>query len=316
MRTWIQGITLSIIVLSGGVESPAMLLASFGGQVRVIGQGYLQGPAKVKLLRLGEPVSEQFTDLAGQFQFPDVSPGPYIIAVEYPGAESAFVSVDVLGSQRDFIVELGQRRVVDTKSPYPVPLAEYQIPRPARQEFDRARKEQKSLNCPKALEHLRKALRAFPQYAEAHNEMGRCYRQLGELRQAEEAFQAAVRLGVSAVPALNLADLYVAQGRLTEARDLLREMIRRYPDEGDAYFALANVHFEERDLKEAEALGLAAHARAHRNADVHLLLAKIYLRQESRPAIVRELELYVQEAPNTPLRQRVQQALQEASARP
>jgi tetratricopeptide (TPR) repeat protein len=139
--------------------------------------------------------------------------------------------------------------------------------------------------------------------------MGNCYVVLNELDLAEDAFKQAVSLSSSVYPALNLAALYSRQGRVPEAEDVLTKAIRRTPLEGDGYYGLAIIRFEQGRLEEAEQLGLQAHQHLHRVADVHLLLGRIYLRQEKAESVVRELRLYVAEAKPSPARDRVMKLL-------
>jgi Tetratricopeptide repeat len=62
-------------------------------------------------------------------------------------------------------------------------------------------------------------------------------------------------------------------------------------------------------LDEAEKLARQLHQNAKHGADVHLVLGKIYVRQGKKAEAMRELELYVEEAPRSPLREEAQRAL-------
>jgi Tfp pilus assembly protein PilF len=79
------------------------------------------------------------------------------------------------------------------------------------------------------------------------------------------------------------------------------------PDEGDSYHVLAIVYFEQGRFDEAEAMALKAGARAHHIADVHLLLAKLYLRKGNSDGVTEQLEAYLKEAPNGPVSDRIRQ---------
>ena len=141
--------------------------------------------------------------------------------------------------------------------------------------------------------------------------MGNCYVVLKDLKLAEEAFKQAVSLSSSVYRALNLADLYSRQGRMPEAEEVLTKAIRRSPSEGDGYYGLALIRFEQGRLEEAAQLCLQAHQHPHRVADVHLLLGKIYLRQGTPLSAVHELRLYVAEAKPNPVRDRVMKLLED-----
>lgn len=190
-----------------------------------------------------------------------------------------------------------------------VSIAEFLIPKDARREFEREREQQKRSNCPDALAYLRRAVKAYSEYAAAYNEMGNCYVRLGMTDRAEASFKRAIELGTTVYPSMNLADLYVKQGRFDEARNVLQRAIRSNPGEGDAHYSLAVVYFEEGSIGEGEAAALQADSRTHRIPDLHLLLAKIYLRKQDGPAVARQLQIYLDEAPAGPRREEVRREL-------
>jgi hypothetical protein len=89
--------------------------------------------------------------------------------------------------------------------------------------------------------------------------------------------------------------------------------MRTFPGEGDPYFALANAYFVQERFDDAEAMALEADSRTHRIADVHLLLAKIYLRRRNSTAVIRQLEMYLKEAPEGPVKDRIRKELGRSS---
>jgi tetratricopeptide (TPR) repeat protein len=142
----------------------------------------------------------------------------------------------------------------------------------------------------------------------ALNDRGNRYRRLGLLEKAETCFKKAFEQSDSVYVALNLSELYTAEGRFEEAKTLLEVAAKRTPASGDAYYGLALVYFTQGRLEDVEAAALQAHRRPHQIADVHLLLAKVYAR--SAPEKVgTQLELYLQEAPNGPESKRVRKIL-------
>jgi tetratricopeptide (TPR) repeat protein len=160
---------------------------------------------------------------------------------------------------------------------------------------------------PNDVELMRK--RRERQDVAALNDRGNRYRKLGLLDKAETCFKKAFEKSDSVYIALNLSELYTAQGRFEEAKTLLEVASRRTPASGDAYYGLALVYFKQGRLEEVEVAALQAHRRPHWIADVHLLLAKVYAR--SAPEKVRtQLELYLHEAPNGAESERVRKMLE------
>src|SRR5262245_44126953 len=67
--------------------------------------------------------------------------------------------------------------------------------------------------------------------------------------------------------------------------------------------------FDANRLDEAERLAQKLHQNAKHDAEIHLVLGKIYVRKGKKAEAVHELELFVQEAPAGPLRDQAQKAL-------
>jgi tetratricopeptide (TPR) repeat protein len=146
------------------------------------------------------------------------------------------------------------------------------------------------------------------------NEMGNRYRKRDDFQRAETSFKRAMELSDSPYIALNLAEVYTAQNRFAEAEAVLESAIHRTPRNGDAYYGLALVYFEEGRLENAESAAVQADSYPHRVADLHLLLAKIYERLNPEK-VGEQLRLYLKEAPNGPLSERIRQTFRPAAIR-
>ncbi len=101
---------------------------------------------------------------------------------------------------------------------------------------------------------------------EAHLNLGVLHHQLGELEEAERAYQRALSMVPSSVPVrINLADLYREQNRDEEGEKLLRQALVISPDDGDVYHSLGLLLVRQKRYQEAiEALRRAAQLRPDR----------------------------------------------------
>ena len=171
------------------------------------------------------------------------------------------------------------------------------LPRAAKRELEAGMKDRRSGNCNQAIPHLQKAIALAPKYGDSHNELGICFLKQDKLSEAEAEFRTAVELKATIDAPINLADLYAKQKRFDEAMQVLQKALTANPTEGDLFFALARIYVEQGELRKAEYAGLEAHSRIHRNADVHLLLAKIYLSTNNYPALSTQYETYLIENP-------------------
>ena len=97
--------------------------------------------------------------------------------------------------------------------------------------------------------------------------------------------------------ALQQSDKYLEKKRYADAERVLQDAIRNFPSAGDAYFALARVYFEQNRLNDAIAMGRMAHAKPHRAAAVHLILAKSYSKLGDESSVITELQTFLREAP-------------------
>ena len=279
---------------------PVSLLAiDIDGEVRIGSRHGLDKPATVQLLRERHVVYEQYTDLNGRFEFRSVEPTRYVVRAIYDSLPEAEVVLDLLGSNTRYRVPITLKPVKEPPAgkTQVVSVEQLTLPRQAKKEYEAGLKMRKAGDCAGAVQHLQKAVALAPRYGEAFNELGICRRNSGDAAGAEKALLRAVELRTTIYPSINLADLYATQKRLDDAGRVLEQAIRENPSEGDLLFALARIQFDRGDLKKAEELALKAHDRVHRTADVHLLLAKIYLATNKAPSLVAQLEAYLVEHP-------------------
>src|SRR5262249_19745171 len=223
------------------------------------------------------------------------------------GYETSYIQIDTQMAASRIVIELIQKRSSTTSLRPGISVREFLVPKTAREEFDRARKELRGGNCTKAIAHFEQGLRIFEEDASAHNDVGNCYRKLGKLDKAEESFKRAGALSDSVYIRLNLAEVYTSQERFNEAELVLLEAVRKGSYAGDAYYGLALVYFKQNLLEKAVAAGLQAHDFPHQVADVHLVLAEIYLRERKSADALQQLQMYLKEAPNGALSEPIRQ---------
>ncbi|HOY58672.1 MAG TPA: tetratricopeptide repeat protein, partial [Verrucomicrobiota bacterium] len=90
-----------------------------------------------------------------------------------------------------------------------------------------------------AFEHFRAAIKAVPDYASAHNNLGNALRQRGLVAEATDAFLKASQLDTNYWQArFNLANSYVALDRLDDAIAEYEAVLRIEPDFAPAHQAL------------------------------------------------------------------------------
>lgn len=131
-----------------------------------------------------------------------------------------------------------------------------------------------------AIEELREALRAQPEFPEARMSLGTALYQIGDLDGAIEAYQAALRTQPDLVHAhVNLATIYMVKREWTSARTALQAALQLEPDLVRAHYALGIVRYGLGDRRGAIEAYRAAlqlkpdYADAHYNLGLLLKLA-------------------------------------------
>ena len=310
MKVWFYVCLLAALASRAGSQSsPAATVSTVQGQVRLPASSF-SGLFHLRLEQQGRTLQEQSSP-DGAFRFENVARGSYILVIEAPGYPPVFTPVDVPG-RRFLDLDLAPAAPSVPANQLVASVSDYQVSGAARKQFERAEKKLRAGDCSAAVAPLRKALRISESYAAAHNALGTCYVQLNQPQRAEQEFRSALAETSAAYPALNLSDLYLREGRMTDAEVVLAAAVDRNPQDGDVYYALALLRLAQNRFAEAEKLAHAAHFYRSHTADAHLLLAKIYVREgKTEDALIRpQLQLYVDEAQPGPVRDQIRAMLE------
>ncbi len=294
----------------------AFAAQKFDLQGDVVTSNRIASPIVVRLLSGTTVVQQMLADDRGKFKFRKVDPGSYVVRAECDGYYTQEVPVQVGDSTRPVSISLQPVHDDPAFTPSFNPFRDFEIPAQAKREFDAAMREQKVPLCAKALPHLQKAVSIYPRYGEAFTEIGRCYLLMNNTGAAEDAFKKAVQFTGEIYPSVNLATLYINEGRLDEAQDVITRLLPKNAAQGELYAALARVYFAKGRTHEAELAGLEAHARGHQSPDIHLILAKIYEDQHKRAAVITQLLTYLDENPRGAKSDAVRKQLQDFQNNP
>ena len=280
-------------------------------QGEVVAAGRLQTPVSLRLFNGKILVQTTAPDARGRFKFSKIDPGSYVIHVECDGYYAQDVPVQVVNSTSQVSITLQPTPDNPLTTAAINPFHDLEIPRQAKKEFDLGMREQRDGKCDVRLAHLKKALALYPRYGEAFTEMARCYLQMNDMAAAEAAFKSAIPLSTGIYTTVNLATLYISQGRLDEAQALITPVLQKNRTEGELYATQARIHFARGRMRDAEVAGLEAHARGHHSADIHLILAKIYEDRGNGAAVTTQLLNYLDENPRGATADQIRKQLQD-----
>ncbi len=166
------------------------------------------------------------------------------------------------------------------------------VPPKAAKEFRRAQDASERGDEAKSVRHLHRAIEIFPDYLEAHNNLGVRYMAAHQYDAAVAEFQTAVELDPdSGKGQLNLSLAWMALHRYSEAEAAARRAVRLEPHSTPARFTLGQ-SLVYQDKRLPEALEHLRHAIVD-YPDARLLVARLLLLQGAIPEATTELRAYL-----------------------
>lgn len=193
----------------------------------------------------------------------------------------------------------------------------FQVPDKARKEFDKAAKEAEKSQPDRAIEHLRKSVEIYPNYAAAWVALGQVQTDLKHTDEATAAFKRAIEADAKYVPPyIYLALLAVREKQWQEALQLSDRAVRLDPvNFADAYFLNAIANFNLHHLQEARTAALKAADMdgEHHQPRIQYLLAAIYEATGERDQAAQNLREFIRLAPNAPDLAAAKQQLEQLS---
>jgi len=308
--------------LSTFVLALLALASSAPGQIRpnapvnVLGQVYAPGggplPRPVQIRFTSEngyrPPDTIFTDSNGRFVIYGLVPGDnYTLTVdaEEPNWGQTILNFMPIGRQPTVQLYLNpfrRPRAEDAGDSISAMALRSDVPKKAKKEFTTGMKDAARGEASKAQKHFEKALKIYPNFVEARNELAVALMKLGDLPQAENQLRAALQQDPAAVmPLMNLGLCIYRQERYAAAAQPLERAVQLQPENYRAHLLLGMTLVmagddprSEANLLRAYALGGAKAARAQ------FYLAHYYTRQKKYSKAAQALETYLLDTPGDP----------------
>ncbi|HEY8411110.1 MAG TPA: tetratricopeptide repeat protein [Pyrinomonadaceae bacterium] len=265
-------------------------------------------------------VAQAITSSDGRYRFNRIVAGTYYIVVQPNNSEfrTAVRRIELIETTRvgsststervDIALEAMPRR---TSSGSTTIFAQ-EVPPEATARFERALDKLGKKNTDEAIRELNEALRIFPNYFMATQQLGLLYVELENYQKAIPPLVKAIEINAKAAPAylaLGIASLKLghpdlAMDALQRARPLDERSFR-------VHFYLGLTLIELNRLEEAEtALKLSYQLGGpHKAASAHLYLASIYSKRGQNKQAVDELESYLHDSPKAANAARVRDAI-------
>jgi outer membrane protein assembly factor BamD (BamD/ComL family) len=281
------------------------------------------GPAphlRVRLLKgmTGSPVGELLTNSSGTAEFAGLESGQYHAVVSGENIESAESGTIEVS---DWSVFMSQTVAVRTTTKpggasnpsmaAAISAADLNVPPKAGKEYDHGNEEMTHKNWSKAIEHFNKAIEIYPSFSAAYNNLGVSYGRLGQREQQRQALLKAISLNERCAPALvNLAYMNMEDKHLSEAGGLLSKAVALDPNNVEALSYLAQVDVDQGQFDLAIAAVHKVHSLPHQQFGiVHYTAARAYENEGRIADAIAELQLFLQEAPQSPRAETARKAI-------
>src|SRR5207249_4634437 len=279
---------------------------SVGGQI-VLSVGGLKEPVLVLLDHSGSKNDQRtFTDLRGNFEFRNVPQGPYHIRLRLEGFEHVNYPVDIPETPYVFIflngsaargpAALGGKRVVDVRQ------LTADIPKQALKEYEKAVRDIRHNNTPRAIERLEKSVKLAPDFYNAHLGLAQEFRKTDRLDAAEQELTRAFELNPrEGTPLIQLGEIYLEKNNFKRAAEVLSQAIRVEPGSAIAHYALGRARYRLSEYAEAEQAFTRAALLDKDFEAAELMLLHAYVRQGKLSAALSGIDALLQKNPNPAL---------------
>jgi Flp pilus assembly protein TadD len=252
------------------------------------------------------------TDSSGRFELQGLGATAYSINIRFPGYYEATQSVDLSTNPMAYLsFEL---RPKPASAPPPVapegPQAYLNarlasVPDKARKEFTKAGQLwQEGKDLQGCEDHLNKAIKAYPKFADAYILLASAYVQQNKVAAAKSALDRAIEVDPKVPEAwFTLGMLQSRQKDYTNAEKSFTQGLTIDPDSAQGHYELGKIYLAEGKVEDAEQHAQKAAALQPKMAPVHILLGNVAWKKQDAAAALKEYQEYLKLDPKGPMAQ-------------
>lgn len=246
----------------------------------------------------GSTVNTTFTRGNGEFEFPNLGNGEYIVEVIMKGYQPYRDVIDLLDSSRRGYTVFLER---DRNAPTPagdalVSAHELRVPQKAREEFQKGLQLLYGKSDPRAaIGQFQRAIKDFPDYYEAYAQEGNAYFATGDAVSGEAALKKSIEMSSG-----HYADAYFIYAgtlnnisRFAEAADEARKGLGLNDASWQGHLELARALTELKQPEEAEQSAEAAQKLQPDQPQIYLILANVHIQRQDWQALQVDLTEYL-----------------------
>jgi len=254
---------------------------------------------RIRLSATNNAGMDLYTDTNGAFDYGGLQPGYYTLDVTAEDSHkgTAKEQVNLLAGQRVTlrIYLKTEEAGADKTGKTGAVNAAIPVPQKAKQEFDTAQNLVGIGDLNSAAIHFNNALKIFPAYVEAHNELGVVYLKLKRPDDAAGQFEAAIEISPKAYnPRLNLGIILVSRRKYPEAVEQLTQCVSIDSSQapGRLYLGIASLGQDDLEVAKRE-LTAALDIGGEKLSVAHYYLAYVSLKSGDKAHAIQELESFV-----------------------
>jgi len=290
-------------------ESP--IKPEISGFVRLAQGRGIPGRVLVRLeTQTGTLLQQSWTGESGQFSFPQIACGNYVLAVDAPGFRPVRVPVEhsyiPLGTV--FLKLVRADAASAGTQAATAPALEAQIPKQARKEYEKGLEALTRKKAQQSIGHFRRAIEIYPEYDAAYLNLAWAYLQQRAYPETQQVLEQILRRNDKIAGAhLLLGIVQKQQNRLPEAVQHFEHTLSLEEASWKTHLELGGVllRLGRRDL--AYAHMLRAHQLNAAQPATHLQLYNTLILRGDYSAALAELEEFLRLFPDHPLIARVRQ---------
>src|SRR5439155_27263973 len=213
-------------------------------------------------------IQTSYTDSSGNFEFRNLAPGSYYVAVTLEGYEPVHQLVEIFNTFGNFsvtiflnkpAVEIRERPFgIDAADPDVVDISQMKenFPKKAVQNYEKALDERQKGRLESAVKLLEDAVQIAPNFFHAHNNLGILYQWMKRYPDAEREYNRSRQLNAkSERPFVNLGSLFIEESSLQrsdreaggklldQALDALEQAVKLNPRSAVGYFLLGQANY-------------------------------------------------------------------------
>ena len=249
------------------------------------------------------------TDLEGRFKVQNLPRGTYEIAVDEEGYESAQTSTQLDGPSAKLVLYLKSKPGATHTNGYTVSVRELKIPGKARSELQKGLERMAKNDPAGSLSYFTNAVRAFPGYFEAYNNIGTVQTALGHFDEAMTAFQTSIDLsgGRYARAEFGYGFLLCLEGKPGEAEKIIRRGLETEDSAPEGHVVLSEALVRLNRLDEAEKSAHEALLRNPNFGGAYLAMSEIAEKRGDYRAEIHDLDAFLKLQPSGPASAQVRQ---------